>query len=289
MPKGQLRRPGTVALLDRAALGEAPRQWADVPAPRPHGRDRHDPGSVEYAAKWQALAHAAEAIGWGPDDVARRGVTALNGHRVTAGHARWAPRTVAYYTKLARYAGLNADHIEIHDQTLDLDRTQARELWQPDLDRHHPSGWRSAAIARLAWDWPAPVTTWLTLNADSVRIIGADALTITATVDDEPAHRLITGSDAVTAWAAWMHARSPLATATSPAICATEAGPHGARPGAAMSLRGLQAAFSRHARTRGLPELTYDRYRAAAVAAGSAPVGQRGAERARRRTTTSSR
>lgn len=254
-----------------------PTSFSSVAAPRPlRGEDR-----AEYAAKWRALIGACETLGWDPVRLAASGVAALNEARKEAGLVAWSPYTVAYYAKLVRYSGLAFDHHPVSEFEQTIDARSARLLWVPAASWTVAAAWRSAALARLAWAWPAPVQVWLALPTDAVRLAGADQVRI-----DPPQELEVPGAFvpyAASSWAAWLDARAHLGVADSPwAMCATNTGPAGAQVGGALSLRALQAAFAKHARHCGLGELSYDRYRLSAVRDGAPVIGERGAVRAAR-------
>ena len=276
----RLGRPAPGVLFD-----QAPSTWAGTRPPRNADQSRN----AEYEAKWHALSEAATSVGWGPAQVAAAGVTALNDARAAAGQQRWALRTVAYYTKLSRYAGLSADHVAVADTEGDaLASDIAATLWGPPRRYGHPAGLRSAAVAHLGWHWPGEVHQWLRLPTSAVTVASSSELRVEWSDDNGERRYVVRDADVVATWLTWERARAQVAAQSHWALCTTERGRSGADAGAQLSLRGFQAAFCVHVGRCGAvhPDggpLSYDRYRKAAVANGASPTGARGAERATRR------
>jgi hypothetical protein len=258
--------PSTDGELDAVAA------WRGIRPPRPEHDSRA--GRAEYAAKWRALCWAAVEAGWSPADVAEEGVAGLAAARAAAGHEPWAYGTVAYYTALTRFAGLTADHLPRPDPVggPPVTRPEAQQLWQPAEPDHHRrlAAWRSAAVARVAWGWPAPIDGWLTLPLEAVTVRGRN-LRVDGTA--------VPGAAA--AWRRWTDGREVAGIGGALALVTTETSRTGRVAGAPLSRRGFQAAWTRHARACDLP-VAYDRYRLAAVMHGAPALG-RGAVRAARR------
>jgi hypothetical protein len=236
-------------------------------------------GRREYRLKWRALVHAAEAVGWTPADVAKHGVAGLNNARLSAGLRPWRDRTLAYYAKLIRYANLAWDHHPATDAGIAITEGDARALWTPD-GWTHPAAWRTAAIARIAWLWPAPATVWLHLPASAVHRVGPTQLRIT--VPESVGGGVVLLPAGGVEWDRWSSVRLERGLHTPPAVCTTEPGPGDHYAGRELSLRAFQAAFARHAVACGRPGLSYERYRIAAIAAGATRIGDRGEVRERR-------
>lgn len=272
----RLGRPGVQRLASPVPMAgdgfDSVAGWRAIRPPPP--LDGAKAGRAEYAAKWRALRWAAVEVGWSPADVAQQGVAGLAAARVAAGAEPWAYGTIAYYTALTRYAGLTADHLPRPDPTdgPPITAAGAARLWAPVEPDHHRrlAAWRTAAVARIGWGWPAPLDVWLALPLDAVTIRGRDVRVEGTAVPG-----------AAAAWRRWTDGRVAAGIGGTTALVTTETSRTGRSAGAPLSRRGFQAAWTRHARASDTP-VAYDRYRLAAVMHGASALG-RGAVRAARR------
>lgn len=245
---------------------ELPESWWQVAAPVPAaGPD--SPAGRDYAAKWRAIVNAAAAVGWGPLDVAAYGIRGLERERRRAGLRPWADRTLVHYSKLVAYAGLAVD-AEANPAPRPLVTASVATTLHDAPDARDPSALRTAAVAAAAWALPTPPQLWLALDRAAL-VAGSAGWSLTVT--DEVAER--TGVTAGTyrmpdggaRWQRWLDARSRVRDErTGPLLCTTRASPT-SPPGAALSLRGFQAAWARHARACGAAGLDYTAYRLAAA------------------------
>ena len=278
--------------MDAAWQPPLPDMPATPPA-RAWGRIRPPRG---YEPQWRRLVDAALELGLGADELAEGGLGP-----VTVARA-WKPATVALYSKVARYGGI----------ALPLPRTPEPDPPALDLEpltrvRHDGlEHLRTVAWCGLALQWPAPVGVFRDLRREQVRA-GSRSLRI-VTDDGEWS---VTG--ALTAWHTWETARSrhPVLAESPWVLPALRKGPGPlSRVGGRLSSQALQVTFGKHAartgahlRSTALPRhreaaddlaaayrvLSYDSFRRLAVAAGTAPVGARGAVRAVRAVRTASR
>lgn len=269
--------------------GEWQAPLPDMPAPPPvraWARLTAPPG---YEAQWRRLIDAALELGIGPDGLAESGLEPLADAR------SWKPATVALYSKVARYGGVDLPlprTPEPDPRTLEL-----RPLTQ--MQSEAPEHLRAVAWCALALGWPGTVGQFRALRREEVHPTTRRLVVSTADGDwDVPG--------ALTAWHAWESVRNRFpALAASPWVLpALRKGP-GPRSqvGGQLSTQALQVTFAKHAvRTATLVQatapparrqeaealaaayltLSYDSYRRLALAEGAPPVGPRGAVRALR-------
>lgn len=261
----------------------------DMPEPPPVRAWARLPGPPGYEPQWRRLVEAALELGLGPDALAQTGLDPLAAAR------DWKPATVALYSKVARYGGVDVPRAttpEPDPATLDL-----RELTR--VRSEAPEHLRSVAWCALALGWPGTVGQFRGLRRDEVH-----ATTRRLLVSTEDGEWSVPG--ALTAWHAWEAVRSrfPGLAASPWVLPALRRGPGpNSHVGGQLSTQALQVTFAKHAvrtatamRATAPPSrrqeidalatdyltLSYDSYRRLALAGGAPPVGPRGAVRALR-------
>ncbi|WP_369138226.1 hypothetical protein [Modestobacter versicolor] len=260
-----------------------------MPAPPPVRAWARLTPPLGYEPQWRRLVEAALELDLGPDALAETGLDPLAAAR------DWKPATVALYSKVARYGGIDVPQPrtpEPDPPVLDL-----RELTR--VRSEAPEHLRSVAWCAIALGWPGTVGQFRSLRRDQVRTTARRLLI--STDDGEWA---VPG--ALTAWHAWEAVRNRFpALAASPWVLpALRRGPGiDSHVGGRLSTQALQVTFAKHAvrtatamRATAAPgqrehvealaadylTLSYDSYRRLALAGGAAPVGPRGAVRALR-------
>jgi hypothetical protein len=242
-----------------------------------------------YEDQWRRVVDAALELGMGPDELAETGLDPLTAAR------GWKPATVALYTKVLRYGGLDLTAVRTPEPTpVTLDLRPLTRIRSED-----PEHLRTVAWCSLALGWPATVGQFRSLRRDQVH---------------PTARRLLIRTDdgewsvpgALTAWHAWeaVRGRFPV-LATSPWVLpALRRGPgFDSHVGGQLSSQALQVTFAKHAvrtaeqlRATAAPSrrmqaealaaayrtLSYDSYRRLALAGGAEPVAARGVVRATR-------
>jgi hypothetical protein len=255
----------------------AARAWARLRSP------------VGYEAQWRRLMEAALELDLGPDELVATGLEPLTAAR------EWKPATVALYTKVARYGGLQMAQPRTPEPdpvTLEL-----RELTR--VRGEAPEHLRTVAWCAIALGWPGTVGQFRALRRDQVQTTTRRLLL--STDDGEWA---IPG--ALTAWHAWEEVRNRFpALESSPWVLpALRRGPGPtSHVGGQLSTQALQVTFTKHAVRTALQlqasaapahraavealsvhyaRLSYDSYRRLVLSTGVEPVAPRGAVRAER-------
>jgi hypothetical protein len=261
----------------------------DMPAPpaaRAWGRLR---APIGYEAQWRRLMEAALELDLGPDELVATGLEPLTAAR------EWKPATVALYTKVARYGGLQMAQPRTPEPdpvTLEL-----RELTR--VRGEAPEHLRTVAWCAIALGWPGTVGQFRALRRDQVQTTTRRLLL--STDDGEWA---IPG--ALTAWHAWEEVRNrfPALEASPWVLPALRRGPGPtSHVGGQLSTQALQVTFTKHAVRTALQlqasaapshraevealsvhyaRLSYDSYRRLVLSTGVEPVAPRGAVRAER-------
>ena len=242
-----------------------------------------------YQDQWRRLMEAALELDLGPDDLVHTGLDPLAAAR------DWKPATVALYTKVARYGGLQMAQPRTPEPdpvTLDL-----RELTR--VRGEAPEHLRTVAWCAIALGWPGTVGQFRSLRRDQVL-----ATTRRLLVSTEDGDWAVPG--ALTAWHAWEEVRNRFpALETSPWVLpALRRGPGPtSHVGGRLSTQALQVTFTKHAVRTALQlqasaapsqtataeslathyaRLSYDSYRRLVLSSGVEPVAPRGAVRAER-------
>jgi hypothetical protein len=255
----------------------AARAWARLRSP------------VGYEAQWRRLMEAALELDLGPDELVATGLEPLTAAR------EWKPATVALYTKVARYGGLQMAQPRTPEPdpvTLEL-----RELTR--VRGEAPEHLRTVAWCAIALGWPGTVGQFRALRRDQVQTTTRRLLL--STDDGEWS---IPG--ALTAWHAWEEVRNRFpALESSPWVLpALRRGPGPtSHVGGQLSTQALQVTFTKHAVRTALQlqasaapahraavealsvhyaRLSYDSYRRLVLSTGVEPVAPRGAVRAER-------
>ena len=261
----------------------------DMPAPpaaRAWGRLR---APIGYEAQWRRLMEAALELDLGPDELVATGLEPVTAAR------EWKPATVALYTKVARYGGLQMAQPRTPEPdpvTLEL-----RELTR--VRGEAPEHLRTVAWCAIALGWPGTVGQFRALRRDQVQTTTRRLLL--STDDGEWA---IPG--ALTAWHAWEEVRNrfPALEASPWVLPALRRGPGpNSHVGGQLSTQALQVTFTKHAVRTALQlqasaapshraavealsvhyaRLSYDSYRRLVLTSGVEPVAPRGAVRAER-------
>src|SRR3712207_611060 len=118
-----------------------------MPAPPPAQAWSRLPAPEGYAVQWRRLVDAALELGLGPEVLAEEGLDPIAEAR------EWKPATVALYSKVARYGGLDLPMVrtpEPDPATLEL-----RPL--AEIRNEEPEHLRTVAWCALALNWPATV------------------------------------------------------------------------------------------------------------------------------------
>ena len=262
----------------------AARAWARISPPR------------RYEAQWRRLVEAALEQDLGPDALAETGLEPVAAAR------EWKPATVALYTKVARYGGIEiAQPRTPEPDPLTLDLRELTRIRSDALEHLRTVAWCSLALG-----WPGTVGQFRGLRRDQVH-----ATTRRLLVSTDDGEWAVPG--ALTAWHAWEAARDRFPSlATSPWVLpALRKGPGvNSHVGGQLSTQALQVTFAKHAvRTATAMQataptsrreqvealaavyltLSYDTYRRLALAAGTPPVAPRGAVRAKRSVSRAAR
>ena len=242
-----------------------------------------------YQDQWRRLMEAALELDLGPDDLVHAGLDPLAAAR------DWKPATVALYTKVARYGGLQMPQPRTPEPdpvTLDL-----RELTR--VRDEAPEHLRTVAWCAIALGWPGTVGQFRSLRRDQVQ-----ATTRRLLVSTDDGDWAVPG--ALTAWHAWEETRNRFpALEDSPWVLpALRKGPGPtSHVGGQLSTQALQVTFTKHAVRTALAlqasaapsqaataeslathyaRLSYDSYRRLVLSSGVEPVAPRGAVRAER-------
>lgn len=252
-PPTRLPAPAQQPALD--GLGPLPEAaWATVSGPE------------RYAPQLRRLADAAVAAGLTPTDLSSpAGPWGKQTGMDHLGDVRgWKPATRALYGKVARYAGIALPQPHTPEpavRRLDLAwLLRAAPTDVDDLDAIRARAWLAVAV-----HWPAPLPQWAALRREHVSTTPDGHVAIVAPtahdaarhrpagVGDEAARAWLTGTvsvPAAVAWETWDRTRDrdPRLAASPWALAALVPGRlPGSAVGDPLSVRGLQAAFGRHA------------------------------------------